>query len=79
MQAHRANTPACWRSRPFTTAKGQGHRTICLIPSSAHGTNPASAQMAGLQVVVTACDDSGNVDMTDLKAKCEQHSANLAA
>lgn len=59
-------------------SKGQGHRNICLIPSSAHGTNPASAQMAGMQVVVTACDASGNVDMADLKAKCEQHSANLA-
>ncbi|HNW03391.1 MAG TPA: aminomethyl-transferring glycine dehydrogenase, partial [Burkholderiaceae bacterium] len=65
--------------KAFHDAKGQGHRTICLIPSSAHGTNPASAQMAGLQVVVTACDASGNVDMTDLKAKCAQHSANLAA
>ena len=65
--------------KAFHDAKGQGHRTICLIPSSAHGTNPASAQMAGLQVVVTACDASGNVDMIDLKAKCEQHSANLAA
>lgn len=59
-------------------SKGQGHRNICLIPSSAHGTNPASAQMAGMQVVVTACDENGNVDMADLKAKCEQHSANLA-
>jgi glycine dehydrogenase len=58
---------------------GQGHRNICLIPSSAHGTNPASAQMVGMQVVVTKCDDNGNVDMADLKAKCEQHSANLAA
>jgi glycine dehydrogenase len=59
-------------------SRGEGHRKICLIPSSAHGTNPASAQMAGLQVVVTACDDSGNVDLADLQAKCEQHSANLA-
>jgi glycine dehydrogenase len=64
--------------KAYHTAKGQGHRNICLIPSSAHGTNPASAQMAGLQVVVTACDASGNVDMADLQAKCEQHSANLA-
>ena len=63
----------------FHESKGQGHRNICLIPSSAHGTNPASAQMAGLPVVVTACDAQGNVDMADLKAKCEQHSANLAA
>jgi len=60
-------------------SRGDHHRTICLIPSSAHGTNPASAQMAGLQVVVTKCDENGNVDMTDLEAKCEQHSANLAA
>ncbi|WP_427915463.1 aminomethyl-transferring glycine dehydrogenase [Ramlibacter sp. MMS24-I3-19] len=59
-------------------SRGHAHRNVCLIPSSAHGTNPASAQMAGMQVVVTACDDNGNVDMADLKAKCEQHSANLA-
>ena len=59
-------------------ARGDSHRTICLIPSSAHGTNPASAQMAGLTVVVTACDANGNVDMADLRAKCEQHSRNLA-
>jgi len=65
--------------KAFHDAQGQGHRNICLIPASAHGTNPASAQMAGLTVVVTACDAKGNVDMADLKAKCEQHSANLAA
>lgn len=59
-------------------SRGDGHRNVCLIPSSAHGTNPASAQMVGMQVVVTACDDNGNVDMADLKAKCEQHSAQLA-
>jgi glycine dehydrogenase len=64
--------------KAFHEAKGQGHRNICLIPSSAHGTNPASAQMAGMTVVVTACDAQGNVDMADLKAKCEKHSANLA-
>ncbi len=63
----------------YHAAKGQAHRNICLIPSSAHGTNPASAQMVGMQVVVTACDAQGNVDMQDLQAKCEQHSANLAA
>jgi glycine dehydrogenase len=63
----------------FHDAHGQGHRNICLIPSSAHGTNPASAQMVGMTVVVTACDAQGNVDLTDLKAKCEQHSARLAA
>ncbi len=65
--------------KAFHEAHGQSHRNICLIPSSAHGTNPASAQMAGMTVVVTACDAQGNVDMADLKAKCEQHSANLAA
>jgi glycine dehydrogenase len=65
--------------KAYHESKGQGHRNICLIPSSAHGTNPASAMMVGLTVVVTKCDESGNVDMADLQAKCEQHSANLAA
>ena len=60
-------------------SRGDGQRDICLIPESAHGTNPASAQMAGLKVVVVKCDAQGNVDMDDLKAKCEQHRANLAA
>ncbi len=64
--------------RAYHASQGQSHRTICLIPASAHGTNPASAQMAGLQVVVTRCDDKGNVDMADLQAKCEQHAANLS-
>lgn len=64
--------------KAFHESKGHGHRNVCLIPSSAHGTNPASAQMVGMQVVVTACDANGNVDLADLKAKCEQHSANLA-
>jgi glycine dehydrogenase len=64
--------------KAYLEANGQGHRNICLIPSSAHGTNPASAQMAGMTVVVTGCDAQGNVDMADLKAKCERHSANLA-
>ncbi|MDT4841390.1 Glycine dehydrogenase (decarboxylating) [compost metagenome] len=63
----------------YHRSRGESHRNICLIPSSAHGTNPASAQMVGMQVVVTKCDDKGNVDMADLQAKCEQHSANLAA
>ena len=57
-------------------ARGEAQRNICLIPESAHGTNPASAQMAGMQVVVTKCDAIGNVDLADLRAKCEQHSAN---
>ncbi len=60
-------------------SRGQGHRKICLIPASAHGTNPASAQLVGMQVVVVACDAQGNVDMADMKAKCEQHSDSLAA
>jgi len=65
--------------KAFHDAQGQGHRNICLIPASAHGTNPASAQMAGMTVVVTGCDAQGNVDMVDMAKKCEQHSANLAA
>jgi len=60
-------------------SRGESQRHICLIPESAHGTNPASAQMAGMTVVVTRCDAQGNVDMDDLKAKCEQHSDKLAA
>ncbi|MBY0239049.1 MAG: aminomethyl-transferring glycine dehydrogenase [Burkholderiaceae bacterium] len=62
----------------YHQSRGEGHRNICLIPSSAHGTNPASAQMVGMQVVVTACDERGNVDLVDLKAKAELHSKNLA-
>jgi len=65
--------------RGWHASRGQAHRTVCLIPESAHGTNPASAQMAGMQVVVVKCDAHGNVDLTDLLAKCEQHSAKLAA
>ena len=63
----------------FHRANGDDERTICLIPSSAHGTNAASAVMAGMQVVVTECDDMGNVDIDDLRAKIEAHSAQLAA
>ena len=63
----------------YHASKGEGHRKICLIPSSAHGTNPASAQMAGLEVVVVSCDANGNVDLNDLKEKAELHSKNLAA
>jgi len=62
----------------YHQSRGEGHRNICLIPSSAHGTNPASANMVGMKVVVTACDENGNVDLADLRAKAEQHSANLA-
>lgn len=64
--------------RKYFETKGENHRNICLIPSSAHGTNPASAAMVGMQVVVTSCDEYGNVDLGDLKAKAEQHKKNLA-
>ncbi|WP_296948860.1 aminomethyl-transferring glycine dehydrogenase [uncultured Massilia sp.] len=64
--------------KKYHESRGEGHRNICLIPSSAHGTNPASANMVGMQVVVTACDENGNVDLADLRKKAEQHSANLA-
>ena len=60
-------------------SRGEPQRKVCLIPESAHGTNPASAQMAGMQVVVTKCDASGNVDMDDLRARCEQYTDTLAA
>ena len=65
--------------KAWHASRGEGHRDICLIPSSAHGTNPASAHMAGMRVVVVACDESGNVDLDDLRAKAAQHAANLAA
>jgi glycine dehydrogenase len=65
--------------RKYHQSRGQGHRTICLIPSSAHGTNPASAVMAGYQVVVVKCDAQGNVDEADLAARAEEHAGRLAA
>jgi glycine dehydrogenase len=65
--------------RGYHHSRGQGHRTVCLIPASAHGTNPASAHMAGMEVVVVSCDDSGNVDLSDLRAKAEAHADRLAA
>lgn len=65
--------------RRYQAANGQGHRNVVLIPSSAHGTNPASAVQAGYDVVVTACDANGNVDVEDIRAKAEQHRDNLAA
>ncbi|HSY29664.1 MAG TPA: beta-eliminating lyase-related protein, partial [Burkholderiaceae bacterium] len=65
--------------RAYHHSRGDKHRNICLIPSSAHGTNPATAHMAGMQVVVVKCDDRGNVDVADLKAKAEQHAVDLAA
>ena len=65
--------------RKYHLERGEGNRNVCLIPSSAHGTNPASAQMVGMKVVVVNCDKQGNVDYEDLKKKVEQHSANLGA
>ncbi|STZ56150.1 Glycine dehydrogenase [decarboxylating] [Moraxella lacunata] len=65
--------------RRYHESRNDNDRTVCLIPRSAHGTNPATAQMMGMQVVVVATDDNGNVDFNDLTAKCEEHSANLGA
>ncbi len=60
-------------------SRGEAHRNVCLIPASAHGTNPASAQMAGMRVVVVACDTDGNVDLADLESKASAHAGDLAA
>ncbi|MDP4782779.1 MAG: beta-eliminating lyase-related protein, partial [Gammaproteobacteria bacterium] len=65
--------------RKYHLSRGDKQRNICLIPTSAHGTNPASAQMIGMKVVLVACDDDGNIDIADLQAKAEAHSDNLAA
>jgi glycine dehydrogenase len=65
--------------RGWQRARGQGHRNVCLIPESAHGTNPASAQMVGMTVVPVKCDATGNVDLADLTAKCGKHTHDLAA
>ncbi|MDA4843938.1 aminomethyl-transferring glycine dehydrogenase [Hoeflea poritis] len=65
--------------RRYHESRGEGHRDVCLIPSSAHGTNPASASMSGLRIVVVKCTDGGDVDLEDLKAKASENSANLAA
>ena len=65
--------------RALHRSRGHHHRDICLIPSSAHGTNPASAVMAGMKVVVVRCDDNGNIDLLDLRDKAEEHGDNLAA
>ncbi|CAG0950862.1 MAG: aminomethyl-transferring glycine dehydrogenase [Bacteroidetes bacterium] len=64
--------------RAYHLSRGDAHRTISLIPSSAHGTNPASAVMAGMQVVVVKCDDKGNIDISDLKTKADQYKDNLS-
>ncbi|WP_422387055.1 aminomethyl-transferring glycine dehydrogenase [Anabaena sphaerica] len=63
----------------YHQSRGEGHRNVCLIPQSAHGTNPASAVMCGMKVVGVACDDDGNIDVADLKAKAEKHSHELSA
>ena len=63
----------------YHQSRGEGHRNICLIPQSAHGTNPASAVMCGMKVVGVACDEQGNIDVEDLKAKAEKHSHELSA
>ena len=65
--------------RAWHGANDQGHRNICLIPASAHGTNPASAHMAGMKIVIVACDDQGNIDLADLTKKIATHSENLSA
>ncbi|MGL4596741.1 MAG: aminomethyl-transferring glycine dehydrogenase, partial [Bacteroidia bacterium] len=64
--------------RAYHISRGDTHRNVALIPSSAHGTNPASAAMAGMDIVVVKCDEKGNIDLTDLRAKAEQHSQNLS-
>lgn len=65
--------------RAYHESRGEGHRNVCLIPASAHGTNPASAVMAGMKVVVTKTDERGNIDLGDLQEKLQQHSGQLAA
>ncbi len=65
--------------RAYHRSRNEGHRDICLIPESAHGTNPASAQMCGMQVVVTKCDANGNVDVEDIRKQAEKYSSRLAA
>jgi len=65
--------------RAYHNSRGEGHRDVCIIPQSAHGTNPASAIMAGMKVVVVGCDDDGNIDLDDLKAKVESHKEDLSA
>ncbi|MBU6408764.1 MAG: aminomethyl-transferring glycine dehydrogenase [Verrucomicrobia bacterium] len=64
--------------RAFHESRGEGHRDVCLIPASAHGTNPASAAMAGMKIVAVACDSQGNIDLADLKAQAREHRRDLA-
>lgn len=65
--------------RAYHRARGDVHRNVCIIPASAHGTNPASAAMCGMRIVAVASDDNGNVDVAELKAKAEKHKHELAA
>ncbi|MFM1881076.1 MAG: Glycine dehydrogenase, glycine cleavage system protein [Pseudomonadota bacterium] len=65
--------------RLYQAAQGEGHRDVCLIPASAHGTNPATAQMMGLKIVVVGCDQNGNIDLSDLSAKIQEHGSRLSA
>jgi len=65
--------------RSYHASRGEGHRSVCLIPVSAHGTNPASAVLAGFKVVVVACDDKGNIEVADVRRKAEEHRASLGA
>ncbi|MCP5023957.1 MAG: aminomethyl-transferring glycine dehydrogenase, partial [bacterium] len=65
--------------RAWHKSKGEGHRDVCLIPTSAHGTNPASAVLSGMRVVAVACDRDGNIDVADLRAKAEKHKDNLSS
>ncbi|RPJ35438.1 MAG: glycine dehydrogenase (aminomethyl-transferring) [Verrucomicrobiaceae bacterium] len=65
--------------RRYHLSRGEAHRNVCLIPVSAHGTNPASAVMCGMKVIGVKCDESGNIDMADLKARADEHTANLSA
>jgi len=64
--------------RAYHESRGETHRNVCLIPTSAHGTNPASAVMAGMKVIAVACDQLGNINVDDLRAKATEHKANLA-
>src|SRR6185503_11329053 len=65
--------------RSYHESRNEGHRNVCLIPQSAHGTNPASAAMAGMKIVVVRTGPNGDVDIADLRARAEEHSANLSA
>jgi glycine dehydrogenase len=79
MPDRRANSQVCLAIREYHASRGEAHRNICLIPTSAHGTNPASAIMAGFKVVSVACLKDGDIDLADLRAKADEHARDLAA